>query len=227
MHSCKQINQLNTEPHHNGRQVCAYRPHSAFLTRQVCQRDTRMGRISNAGRDVGCTVWPLLGGWDLIINEQSVTPLLPCRLSPVLNAARQSLLGQSEPREQSGTGPKSRSVEGWGFNHSHSSPSQPTCTFTSTDIWAALELSSNWQVNGERKRSGGTKGSLAGLCSNCALRQASALGTWVSVELVLKNTILEGGRGCLPLLTGFMGYQTTAPAGKFRQVWHIHTPTLA
>lgn len=32
----------------------------------------------------------------------------------MLNAARQSLLGQSEPREQSGTGPKSRSVEGGG-----------------------------------------------------------------------------------------------------------------
>lgn len=33
MHSCKQINQLNTEPHHNGRQVCGHGPHPAFLTR--------------------------------------------------------------------------------------------------------------------------------------------------------------------------------------------------
>lgn len=53
---------------------------------------------------------------------------------------------------------------------------------------------------------GEKKKSLVGLCSNCALQQALAVGTSVSAELVLKNTILEGGWGLLPPLTGFMGH---------------------
>ncbi|KAK2874428.1 hypothetical protein Q8A67_021581 [Cirrhinus molitorella] len=69
-------------------------------------------------------------------------------LAPVLSAACQSLLGQPEPREQSGTGPKSRGGEWVSITVSSSQgrkspPTSPTCAFTGADIWAALELSSN------------------------------------------------------------------------------------
>lgn len=122
MHFCKQINQLNRAADITGYKTDTF----ASTCASLCVSDTHYGGrcisnltpmqshaggISDAGRDAGCSVWPLLRGWDLIINEHSATLPLPCRPAPVLSAACQSLLGQPEPREQRGMGPKTKGDE--------------------------------------------------------------------------------------------------------------------
>lgn len=60
------------------------------------------------------------------------------------------------------------------------------------------------------------------------MRQALAVGTWVSAELVLKNTILEGGRAGVAASADRVCGVSDNSAGRKIQAGlaHEHTDTL-
>lgn len=59
------------------------------------------------------------------------------------------------------------------------------------------------------------------------MRQALAVGTWVKAELVLKNTILEGGSGVAASADRVYGVSDNSASRKIQAgLEHEHTYTL-